>query len=259
VAEAWNDGGLLERWHASFVPAESLVREPDWTPRGALKAAFYGGWVRATVALPDVGGKAVIVYADGSRSSVRTIGAQAAYDAIVNPRSGDCPPAEDGSADCDWVTVTGVRATTVSMRTSRGTADVPAWAFTVQGLPESLLRVSVAGAAEAGDFEPPIGPAPVDGRRLLLTGQDIAAQRDGQLTVSLGSGACDTAIVPHVLETDRVIVVGGTATGPPPDQVCNAMLRLQDVVLPLASPVGMRPVVDAASGRPLLPRLVPHG
>lgn len=258
VATAWNESGLLKRWDASFVPASPLVLEPDWTPRGALKAAFAGGWVRATVALPDVGGRSTLVYADGSRSSVTTIGAQAAYDAMVNPRSGDCPAAEDGSTDCDWVTVTGARATMVPMQTARGTASVPAWAFTVQGLAEPLVRVSVEGAAEPGDFEPSIGPAPADGRRLLLAGQDITAQNDRQLTVTLGSGDCDTAITAHILETDRVVVVGGTATGPAPDQMCNAMLRLQEVVLPLAEPAGIRPVLDAVSGRPLLPRRVPR-
>jgi hypothetical protein len=187
------------------------------------------------------------------------MGAQAAYDAMVNPRSGECPPAEDGSAACDWVTVTRARATTVSMQTARGTATVPAWSFTVRGLAQPLVQVAVEGAAETTDFEPQIGQAPTDGRRLLLNGQDYATRQDGRLAVTLGSGDCDTGVTPHILETDQVIVVGGTAMGPPGNQACDAMLRLQEVVLPLSAPIGSRPVLDAATGRPLLPRVAPRG
>ena len=60
VAAAWSGSGLLNRWHGSFVAAEPLLREPDWTPRGSLKAAFYGGWVRTQGALPDVSRKASV-------------------------------------------------------------------------------------------------------------------------------------------------------------------------------------------------------
>jgi hypothetical protein len=60
-----------------------------------------------------------------------------------------------------------------------------------------------------------------------------------------------------VLETDEVVVVGGTALAPPPDQACNAMLRLEEVTVPLRTELGDRPVVDAASGRPLLPKVLP--
>ena len=51
--------------------------------------------------------------------------------------------------------------------------------------------------------------------------------------------------------------VGGTALGPPPDRLCNAMLRLHELEVAITEPVGSRPIVDAASGRPLLPRVAP--
>lgn len=257
VAAAWTDSSLLTRWRTAFVAAEHLTREPDWTPRGSLKAAFYGGWARTSVALPDQAGTGTIAYADGTRLSVRTLGAQAAYDAMLNPRSGECPPPEDGSGGCDWLTVTGATATSLSIQTARGRASVPAWSFTVEGLREPIVRVAVDRPAEVSDFEPRLGPTPTDGRRLLLNGQDIVSQDGTALTVALGSGSCDTGIEPHLLETDTVVVVGGTALGPNQDQVCDAMLRIHEVRLDTAAPVGSRPVLDAASGRPLLPRMVP--
>jgi hypothetical protein len=258
VVTAWTEGDLIERWSRSFVPAEPLTREPDWSARENLKMAFYGGWVRTATPLSDNPGMGEVTYADdGTKVPVRTVGAQTAYEAMVNPRTGACPPAGGVANDCDWVTVTAVRTTTIAVQTGRGPATVPAWAFAVEGITEPLLRVSVVNAAEVGDFEPAIGPAPTDGRRLLLTGQDLPAQTATRLTVALGSGDCDTEVRPHVLETDRVIVVGGTALGPEPDQVCNAMLRIHELVLDLERPVGVRPVLDAASGRPLLARVQP--
>jgi hypothetical protein len=256
VVRAWSEGDLLERWRIAVIPAQGLTVEPDWV-RGSLKAAFGGGWVRTAVALPTTPGTGEVEYADGTVVKVRTLAAQAAYDAMVNPRSGECPPADDGSSGCDWVTVTEAKAVTATLRTARGVATVPAWAFTVQGLSEPIVRVSVEDAAEPSDFEPALPPVPADGRRLLLNGQDVLSQDATSITVTMGSGACDTEVRPHVLETDTLIVVGGTALGPSSDQLCNAMLQLHELTVSIEQPVGTRPVLDAASGRPLLPRMAP--
>jgi hypothetical protein len=93
----------------------------------------------------------------------------------------------------------------------------------------------------------------------FLTGARVAplGHTATALTVTLGSGACDTDLRENILETDDLVVVGGTALGPPPGRACAAMLRLQEVAVPLTGELGDRPVVDAASGRPLLPRVVP--
>jgi hypothetical protein len=258
VVGAWTTGDLLEHWRTALVPAQGLTAEPDWTPRGTLKAAFHGGWVRTATALPTTPGTGEVRYADGAVVPVRTLDAQAAYDDMVNPRSGPCPTPEDERGTCDWVTITAATAVTTSISTARGPAEVPAWAFTVKGLPDPIVRVSVAGAEEPSDFEPRGLPsAPSDGRRILLFGQDVVSHTATRLIVTLGSGDCDTDLRPHVVETADVVVVGGTALGPPADQACNAMLRLQEVTVPLREPVGDRPVLDAASGRPLLPKVQP--
>ena len=245
-------------WRTSLVPAQGLTIEPDWAPRETLKAAFYGGWVRTATALPTTPGTGQVRYPDGTTVEVGTLDAQAAYDAMVNPRSGPCPTTPASGTGCDWVTITGARAVRTTLATARGPAQVPAWAFTVQGLSDPLVRVAVEEVAEPGDFEPSsLSEAPTDGRRRLLYGQDVVSHTADSLTVTLGSGDCDTERREHVLETDEVVVVGGTALAPPPDQACNAMLRLEEVTVPLRTELGDRPVVDAASGRPLLPKVLP--
>lgn len=257
VARAWTQGGLLEGWRSGLVAAEGLTKEPDWTPRPSFKAAFGSGWIRTATALPTTPGTGTVTYDDGTTIRVSTLDAQTSYDAMVNPRSGPCPPPDGAGTGCDWVTVTGARLVTTSLLTARGPATVPAWSFTVQGLRAPLVRVA-AEAVEAGDLEPAdLPPSPADGRRVMLTGQDVVGHTPSSLTVTLGSGACDTDLTEHVFETDEVVVVGGTALGPPPGQACNSMLRLQEATVPLGAELGARPVVDAASGRPLLPRVVP--
>lgn len=259
VADAWTRGDLLRRWRTGVVAAQDLTKDPDWMPRPTLKASFYNGWIRTATALPTTPGTGTVRYSDGTTVAVDTVDAQTAYDQMVNPRSGPCPTADDAGTGCDWLTITGVRRVTTSLLTARGPAEVPAWSFTVQGLPDPLVRVAVA-AVEPGDLEPVDLPSlPVDERQSLLTGQDVIGHTPTSLTVTLGSGACDTDLRAHVLETDDVVVVGGTALGPPSGQMCNSSLRLEEVTVPLEAELGDRPVVDAASGRPLLPRVLPQG
>src|SRR6476619_5921368 len=189
VVTAWTEGDLLARWRTSFIAAQGLTIEPDWTPRGDLKASFGNGWVRSATALPTAGGTGEVRYAvDGTSVRVRTVGAQAAYDAMVNPRVGECPHAEDGSSACAWVTITGVHAGTATILSSRGGATVPTWEFTVKGLSTPLVRVAVADALEPEDLRPPLTTPPGDGRRILLYSQVVTATEGRTLTVALGSG-----------------------------------------------------------------------
>ena len=67
---------------------------------------------------------------------------------------------------------------------------------------------------------------PATGRRILLFGQGVVSSSGTSLALALGSGTCDTDVT----------------------------ARVPEVTVALASPVGVRAVIDAASGRPLLPR-----
>lgn len=253
MADAWTRDGLLHRWRTSVVAAQALTIEPDWTPRPQLKEAFGNGWMRTATALPTQTGTGTITWRDGSVVTVRTIDAQTAYDATLNPRTGRCPRPDGHSPGCDWLTVTGAHRVTATLRTARGPVEVPAWSFSLEGLQQPLVRVAV-DAVEPGDLEPTeLPPIPTRGRRVLLNGQDVVGHTATALTITLGSGACDADLREQVLETADVVVVGGTALGPEPGTICDSSLRLHEVTVPLRQVLGGRPVVDVASGRPLLP------
>jgi hypothetical protein len=253
VVTAWTDGDLLARWEAAFVPATSLTVEPDWAPVGHLKASFSGGWVRTARPLPDLAGTGTVRYAasDGALT-VRTVGAATAYRAMTNPRSGECPPPAGGGG-CGWLTVTRATLTTAEMATARGPATVPVWAFAVEGLDEPLLRVAVEPAQEVSDFEPQLPPTPTTDGVGLASGQDVVRSQGRDLTVRVGIGSCDGDPVAHVTQTDDLVVVGATVALPSGDVACDAMLNLRELTVTLDRPLGDRPVLDLASGRPLLP------
>ena len=160
---------------------------------------------------------------------------------------------------CGWLTITGATLTTAEVDTARGNATVPVWAFAVQGLAEPLLRVAVEPAAEVSDFEPGLPPLPTTGRIGVASGQDVVGSDGSRLTVRVGIGSCDSEPVPHVAETDEVVVVGATIALPTGDMACDAMLNLREVTVQLVAPVGDRPVLDLASGRPLLPAAILPG
>ncbi|MCI4064437.1 hypothetical protein MRQ36_18250 [Micromonospora sp. R77] len=144
-----------------------------------------------------------------------------------------------------------MRLGTAAVRTSRGTAEVPAWLFTVEELTAPVARLAVAPSAVTAVPEPPAPPrsAP-DG---VVGAQDLVAPVDGtRLTYRLGIGACDTGTTPLVAERDDVVVVGGgvtRATG-----VCTDQLKLEPVTVTLTAPLGARPVLDVLTGAPLLTR-----
>ena len=257
VARSWVDDGLLTRWRTSIIAAGGLTVEPSWAPRPNFKASFGNGWVRTARALPTRPGSGTVTWGDGRTITVRALDAQATYDAMVPDRFGPCPTPDGRSTGCDWVTVTGAKAVTTTLATARGPAKVPAWAFTVEGLRQPLVRVAVQ-ATEASDLVPAGLPAtPRDGRRILLSAQGVVSHTATSLTFMVGSGACDTGLGEHVFETDDMVVVGGTAQAPRAGTLCNASLLLEPVTVPLRTELGYRPVVDAVSGRPLLSSVTP--
>lgn len=151
VAATWQRV-ITAAWTTGFVPLQDLVVEPNWSPNEILKASYGNGWIRTSAPLPDVGGRGVIQFADGTSLSVPLVGAKAAYGQLPR-RSGDCPT--DGHPpSCHWLTITRARLSTASIETSRGPAEVPAWSFTVEGLPQPLLQVAVgplSGDVAAGE------------------------------------------------------------------------------------------------------------
>lgn len=188
-------------------------------------------------------------YADASDQKMLTLGARAALRALASEPDGD-DTCFDG-APCPEVKVTEARLTRMEATTAKGPASVPAWSYTVEGLPGPLRMpaVRVTTAAE-------VSPGGADHRPYWLepAWSEWVVSREGTtLQVSLQVPSCDTSHYrPHLLETDAAIVVWATTT--PTDQECAAPPRVEETFT-LRAPIGDRPVVTLG-GRVLLP---PYG
>lgn len=160
----------------------------------------------------------------------------------------DSPVATQADTPCVPLTVTGVKLGSAPVRTSRGTADVPAWLFTVEGLRVPVARLAVAPRAVGARPEAvaPTRPLP-DGVVGVQTFDAVAGTR---LDYRVGVGTCDTGVTPLVLERDDVVVLGAgvvRSTG-----ICTAQLELKPVSVTLKAPLGDRTVLDVSSGTPLV-------
>ncbi|MEU7589054.1 hypothetical protein AB0A95_22520 [Micromonospora sp. NPDC049230] len=267
VAEAWRPG---PDWSTGYVPLEGptvLTGDPRFTPD--TEAAYRAGWYRAQVPIPPtrVGGE--IRFPDG-RLTLPLVSAAEAYRQLDQGDPLPCPgrpkrpglpspggprvePGPDGWATsatqtaCLSLTVTAVTFGAVPVRTSRGTAQVPAWLFTIKELATPVARLAVAPTAvtPVPQSSAPAGPL-ADG---LVGAQNLQAVDDARMTVRLGVGACDTDITPLVWERPDVVVVGGRVTRATGD--CPAVLKLAPVAVTLGAPLGVRPVLDVATGAPL--------
>ncbi|MCX4474182.1 hypothetical protein OOK41_28395 [Micromonospora sp. NBC_01655] len=162
----------------------------------------------------------------------------------------DGPVSNAPSTACLPLTVTAVRLGTAPVHTSRGKAHVPAWVFTVAELRALVARLAVdPGAVTAV----PRGVAPIRPAPEGVVGAESLQAVDGaRLTWRIGVGACDTGATPLVQERDDVVVVGGGVT--PATGICTDQLLVKPVTATLKAPLGDRPVLDVATGAPLVVR-----
>ena len=255
VAKTWLDSGLSKAWTTGFVPLQELVVVPDWTPNGDLKASYGNGWIRSSVPLPDTPGKGEIRFPDGASLAVPVLGAKTAYRRLPE-RSGECPMAGQPPT-CQWLTITAAKLSTMKLLTSRGLATVPAWVFTVEGLSQPLLRAAVGTPAMTSLPEP---RAPEqDAPKGVVSAMHLASIRGDVVAFDIGIGACDKNPRGLVREFAHLIVIGGSVTVPFAGTSCNSSLEIRRVAVRTKQPVGTRPVVDALSGRPVLPQLARQG
>ncbi|MDG4808039.1 hypothetical protein O7634_14885 [Micromonospora sp. WMMD1120] len=267
VAEAWRPG---PDWRTGYVPLEGptlLTGDPRFTTD--TETAFRAGWYRSRVPIPParVGGE--IRFPDG-RLTLPLVSAAEAYRELDQGDPLPCPgrpkrpglpspggptvePGPDGwttsgtQTACLPLTVTAVTLGAVPVRTSRGEAQVPAWLFTVEELATPVVRLAVAPAAVRPVPEPTAPGQPLPNG--MVGAQDLGAVDGSRLTVRLGVGACDTDVTPLVWERPEVVVVGGRVTRATGE--CIDVLKLEPVTVTLTAPLGARPVLDVATGRPL--------
>lgn len=268
VAQQWRESGLTGAWRQGFVPLEPLTVEPErGYPDGDLKAAAQSGWYRLSGKLPDRAGQGSVAFPDGSSLPVPLVSAADAYRALAVGGQPQCPtgsatapdasPGPDGSVSspagpCAVLTVTGAKLGTVTLRTSRGAATVPAWTFTIREMRDPMIRVAVA--PQATTPVPELPAPPVEPDTWLVATQTLDRVTDRSVAYQLGVGACDKDIRPLVWESADVIVVGGSVQPPEDDVACVAMLKLAPVKVTLTSPVGDRVILDAVTAQPLVGR-----
>jgi len=230
------------KWRTGFVPLQDLTviaAEPGFTEDS--KVAFSQGYfeMAAPLLLPPPPG--VVRFPDGSTMKLTLQNEEDAYAALDR---GDCAPGE-----CHTLRITDVRLSTIDFLTSRGTARVPAWEFTVAGLHAPVYRVAVPPAAIT---QVPSMPDTRTRVPELRGAESLTSVAGRTITFMLGVGVCDKDIKAWAYETGDAIVVGGTArtTG----EVCVAMLKLVPQTVTLQHPAGTRAILDAASGQPLVIR-----
>src|SRR5690606_7737794 len=170
VAQAWRASGHADTWASGFVPLESLTVPPPGEVSDVVALAISAGWFRTDLDLSDQApADGQVVFAAGGSLTVPLVSAAAAWEAVYNGEP-DCPesaaptPGPDGGVgtqpggagpagpvsspvSCTVLPVIGVELGTVTLRTSRGPAGVPAWLFRVAGLDAPVARVAVAPQA----------------------------------------------------------------------------------------------------------------
>lgn len=185
VAEAWRAAPLSDAWRHGYVPLEPstvLPRDPGFDD--ATKQAFLAGWYRDRTPLSATRpGSGTIRFPDGSLT-VPVISADEAYRQLDQ---GDPPPcqgrpptpppslpaatAPDAATatvvgSCTPLTVTAAKLGTVTVQTSRGAAQVPAWLFTVDELSGPVAQIAIAASAvspvPSNGLVPPTGAPPSD-------------------------------------------------------------------------------------------------
>jgi hypothetical protein len=266
VAEAWRAAPASAAWRTGYVPLQS----PTVLPRHAgfadsTKQAFLAGWYRNEIPLsmtkPATG---AIRFPDGTLS-VPLVSAAEAYAQLDQGDPPACPdqPARPSPAptptgpdtatsttvgSCVSLKVIAANLGTVTVRTSRGEAQVPAWLFTIDELSGPVARVAVAESAVA-PVPSAVIPEPGASPPGLVLAQDIVEVDGARLTYRLGVGACDTQITPLVAEYRDVVVVAGRVVRSP--GICTEQLLLTPVTVRLDAPLAARPVLSTA-GAPLL-------
>ncbi len=243
VADKLRAAGVPAAYGKGLVLLDNRVTWPGFTDDLAKQAALAG---RAVLALPRVSVPPTVTVGlpDGSSLTLdlQSPGAAAA-EAITQP----CGPTERCGLSLDHASLT-----SRTLLTNHGRVKLPVWKFTGGGLDGALYVVAVPPTALTSVASPDLG-LPADTH--LAAAQNLGAVTDDSLAFVIGTGSCDRDVVARVVESDDLVVVGGTVT--PPTGACDAALRLSTVSVPLRAPLGSRPVVDVVSGAILHPAPVP--
>lgn len=234
----------------------------DWelTVGDNNKRALMAGLVEAAVSLPATpGADGTVTWQDGKTTSVPVVSAQQAVagiraDAAVKDCQG-CVPLE----------ITGARLTSGLVTTSRGSAMVPMWEFTLQGTAVMVTRVAIADPAmvtlppysqppwgDSGDA--PVGIS-IDSATIKAGGHELTVRFVG---ASLSADQpCGADYTTEPVESSLAVVVIVTAHPNGAAGACDAVGAYRTASVTLASPLGERTLLEVTQGRPVPVRPTP--
>ncbi|MFG2943552.1 hypothetical protein [Streptomyces sp. NPDC048282] len=240
VAHAWRGSASAAAWRQGYFPMADAVQAPEsgWHSQADQQAYKSNNFVLQGNLPTATTEQGKIDWTGGNTLTRPLIGAKKAYQSFALNRS-----------EGPRLTVTGAKLGKTTITTSRGTATVPAWLFTLKGYDTPLKRVAVTPSKLP---QSPIAQARQGSADGLRSVPGLArTTTDGRsITVWAAHGACDDGPVVKVLETDENVVlfasVKGAQSGP-----CSADLTEQNVKVELRKPLGDRILLDAFTGRPV--------
>ncbi len=250
-ASAWPNSPLGKIWKTGLVVplADNLSSGPSGGfPSDETKEAFGNGNLVFTGRPPSGAPAGVVTWSDGSSMKVPVLGEAQAFNSMKNNTAGRCP-----SCATTPLAVTAAKPTTMRVATSRGTASVPAWSFTLRGVSTPVIQAALPPGSYVTEysFRAPaeqLGPL----GKGFVGAMGATASADGRmLTLVVPGSPCDTTWGGLVAEVGDVVVVGGWMHNPQPDASCVASLVGRTATVQLAKPLGDRVILDAATGWPV--------
>lgn len=224
------------------------------------KQALMAGLVEAAVSLsaaPGVDG--TVTWQDGTTTSVPVVSAQQAVAGIrADAETTDC-------RGCVPLEITGAQLTSGPATTSRGSAMVPMWEFTLRGTAVTVTRVAIAdsvtvtlppwGQPPWGDSgDAPVGIS-IDSATTTAGGHELTVRFVG---VPLpGNQPCGADYTTEPVESSVAVVVIVTAHPNGAAGACDAVGGYRTASVALASPLGQRTLLEVTQGRPVPVRLTP--
>ncbi|MCG5220364.1 hypothetical protein [Streptosporangium sp. KLBMP 9127] len=248
VVTRWQGSADDRAWREGFVALE-VLNPQGWGRVGDIPAwvnlSDHNGAYHLAAKLPaDSLTRADVRWPDGKVSQVPLVTAASAYAELSKPADlieEECPP-----KGCRPLRVIGTELGEVSLKTSRGTARVPAWKFTVEGVEQKKVHVAVDPSAVTAL------PERVQPGIEEVMAFDLVAGKPGELLLRYGYGACDTVHGARAYETDQLVVVDVDEKYSGSGEPCPAILKTAMITVTLARPLGNRLVLDSGTGLPVL-------
>jgi hypothetical protein len=253
----------LARWSSALASASGgpsfvLVSERtlmvggDWGPNidgGNAKLAWGAGLFESDVALPaETPSDAQVLWSDGKTASVPVISAQRALADMKAGSTWPCP-------ECTPLHVTGAKLTTAKFDTSAGSAQAPAWEFSLKDTDVKLDQIAVAesftppapptpdsqNSAQAANWVgPPVQSATIDATGLVLTVTVVG-------TPGGGDKPCGADYTAEAVESDAGVVVIVHEHRNPLPVACTAVGAFRTATVTLTRPLGNRTLIDFAA------------